>query len=98
MVRREEVQFFLQLHGLWEGVLALPPPPCPPFDIETMEPLDIPQQWGWSDEIEPPPEDWWRGEVAAWQAPELPLDDGQVLVIDADDPFPADDWPVYRAD
>jgi len=36
--------------------------------------------------------------MAAWQAPELPLDDGQVLVIDGNDPFPADDWPVYRAD
>ncbi len=34
----------------------------PPFDIETMEPLDVPPQWGWSDEIEPPPEDWWRGD------------------------------------
>ncbi|HRE00073.1 MAG TPA: amidase family protein, partial [Ilumatobacteraceae bacterium] len=33
-----EVEFFLRLHGLWEGVVALPPPPEPPFDIETMEP------------------------------------------------------------
>ncbi|MDF1852921.1 MAG: transposase [Verrucomicrobiales bacterium] len=98
MIRRDEVEFFLRLHGLWEGVLALPPPPRPPFDIETMEPLDVPPQWGWNDEIEPPPEDWWRGEEAAWQAPELPLDDGRVLVLDADDPFPADEWPVYRAD
>jgi len=50
-------------------------------------------------EIEPPPEDWWRGEdEAEWQAPELPLDDGQVLVLDAGDPFPAEEWPVYRAD
>jgi hypothetical protein len=49
--------------------------------------------------IEPPPEDWWRshGDLE-WQAPELPLDDGQVLVLDAEDPFPADEWPVYRAD
>jgi len=98
MIRRDEVEFFLRLHGLWVGVLALPPPPRPPFDIETMEPLDMPSQWGWSDEIEPPPEDWWRGEEAAWQAPELPLDDGRVLVLDADDPYPADEWPVYRVD
>ena len=64
-----------------------------------MEPLDVPPQWSWSDEIEPPPEDWWRshGDLE-WQAPELPLDDGQVLVLDAEDPFPADEWPVYRAD
>ena len=73
--------------------------PAPPFDIETMEPLDVPPQWGWSDEIEAPPEDWWRGaDQAGWQAPELPLDDGQVLVLDGADPFPADEWPVYRAD
>jgi hypothetical protein len=99
MMRRDEVEFFLRLHGLWEGIIALPPPPRPPFDIETMEPLDVPPQWGWSDEIEPPPEDWWRGAGdCEWQAPELPLDDGQVLVLDAEDPFPADEWPVYRAD
>jgi hypothetical protein len=33
-----------------------------------------------------------------WQAPELPLDDGQILVLDADDPIPADKWPVFRVD
>jgi len=98
MMRRDEVEFFLRLHGLWEGILALPPPPRPPFDIETMEPLDVPPHWGWSDEIEPPPEDWWRGDDLEWQAPELPLDDGQVLVLDAEVPFPADEWPVYRTD
>ena len=68
-------------------------------DESNLEPLDVPPQWGWSDEIESPPEDWWRGlGDSEWQAPELPLDDGQVLVLDADDPFPADDWPVYRTD
>ena len=63
-----------------------------------MEPLDVPPHWAWSDEIEPPPSDWWRGEEAAWHAPEFPLDDGQVLVLDADAPFPADEWPIYRED
>jgi len=53
---------------------------------------------GGSHEIEPPLEDWWRGEEAAWQVPELPLDDGQILVLDADDPIPANEWPVYRVD
>ena len=72
MMRRDEVEFFLQLHGLWEGILSLPPPPSPPFDIETMEPLDVPPQWGWSDEIEPPPEDWWRGEDAGWPGTRTP--------------------------
>jgi hypothetical protein len=37
MLRREEIEFFLRLHGLWEGVLSLPPPPEPPYDIESIE-------------------------------------------------------------
>jgi len=67
MIRREEVQFFLRLHGLWEGIIiiALPPPPRPPFDIESMEPLDLPPQWGWSDDFEAPPIDWWMDESPA---------------------------------
>jgi hypothetical protein len=88
IIRREEVQFFLRLHGLWEGIIALPPPPRPPFDIDTMEPLDVPPQCSWSDEIEPPPEDWWRGDETGWVAPELPLDEDRVLVLDADTAMP----------
>ena len=62
MMRRDEVEFFLRLHGLWEGIITLPP------------------------------EDWWRGaDDFEWQAPEPPPDDGQVLVLDAEDPFPADE-------
>lgn len=95
MMRREEVEFYLRLHGLWEGVVALPPSPRPPFDIETLEPLDVPPQWGWSDEIGPPPEDWWIGEETMWEAPELDFGDGRVLVLDAGDPFPVDDLPVF---
>ncbi len=34
LMRPEEIQFFLMLHGLWEGVIALPPPPDPPYDLE----------------------------------------------------------------
>ena len=34
MIRRAEVEFFLRLHGLWEAIVALPPPPEPPFDVE----------------------------------------------------------------
>jgi hypothetical protein len=99
MIRREEVQFFLRLHGLWEGIIALPPPPQPPFDIETLEPLDLPPQWGWSDDFEAPPADWWHGENdAEWQAPELDLGDGRVLVLDGTNPFPVDDCPVYSGD
>jgi len=32
MIRRDELEFFLRLHGLWEGIIALPPPPDPPFE------------------------------------------------------------------
>jgi hypothetical protein len=73
----------------------LPPPPRPPFDIETLEPLDVPPQWGWSDETDPPPADWWCGEEAVWEAPELDFGDGRVLVLDVGDPFPVDDLPVF---
>ena len=59
VIRRDEIEFFLCLHGLWEGIVTLPRPPPPPFDIETMEP------------IEPP-----------WQAPEIHLDDGRILVLE----------------
>ena len=30
----EQIEFFLRLQGLWEGVIQLPRPPPPPFDIE----------------------------------------------------------------
>jgi len=59
----------------------------------------ISTRWSWSNVIEPPHDDWWRSHSdLEWQAPELPLDDGQVLILDAEDPFPADEWPVYRVD
>ena len=28
MMRREEVEFYLRLHGLWGGIIGLPPPPA----------------------------------------------------------------------
>ena len=34
MIRHEEIEFFLRLHGLWQGIIHLPRPPPPPFDIE----------------------------------------------------------------
>jgi hypothetical protein len=30
VIRREEIQFFLRLHGLWEGIFQLPLPPVRP--------------------------------------------------------------------
>ena len=62
---------------------------------QTLEPLDLPPQWGWSDDFEAPPIDWWKDESPAWEAPELDFGDGRVLVLDATDPFPVDDCPVY---
>ena len=91
--RPEEVQFFLQLHGMWEGIIDIPPPPDPPFDIDTMEPLSCPferllerrRQFTSSSANSPQVE---------WQAPELPLDDERILVLDAD-PAPPDDFPDF---
>ena len=100
MIRRSEVEFFLRLHGLWEGIIALPPPPRPPFDIDTLEPLDVPPQWAWSDDIETPPPDWWLGDMPdpAWQEPEFDFGNGRSLTVDVVDPFPPDDVPVFRWD
>jgi hypothetical protein len=42
VLRHEEVEFFLRLHGLWEGVVHLPRPPPPPFDIESLERIEPP--------------------------------------------------------
>jgi hypothetical protein len=42
VVPLEQIQFFLRLHGLWEGLIQLPRPPPPPFDIETMDPIEPP--------------------------------------------------------
>ncbi|MCC6884195.1 MAG: hypothetical protein IT576_18690 [Verrucomicrobiales bacterium] len=88
------LEFLQSADSSLQPEIALPPPPRPPFDIETMEPLDVPSQWGWSDEIGPPPEDWWIGGESVWAAPELDFGDGGVLVLDAGNPFPMDDLPV----
>ena len=68
MIRSQEVEFFLRLHGLWEGVIGLPPPPDPPYDIETMEPIHAPPHLGWGDEGgEGQPRDEWPEDQPAWQ-------------------------------
>ena len=147
IVRLEEIEFFLRLHGLWEPdpaereeidcrpaarrverqrhqrIISLPPPPDPPFDIEkrrgiggvldvgeaearresppggagesNREPLNVPIHWSWSDQTDPPPEDWWQDTPGEWEAPELPLDDGYTLVLDGDAPHEIADFPTF---
>jgi hypothetical protein len=94
--RPEQIEFFLRLYGLWEGIIDIPPPPRPPFDIETFEPIEPPWQaikeWIPDDEpdltwfnqprkpSEPDPD--WFDQSLAWKAPEVPLNDGCILVLE----------------
>ena len=95
-LRPGEVEFFLRLYGLWEGIIHLPRPPPPPFDIETMEPIEPPWQaikeWIPDDE---PDLNWFNQErkpvgddsrqydqSPAWRSTEIPLGDGRTLVLD----------------
>jgi hypothetical protein len=94
MIRRSEVEFFLRLHGLWEAIVALPPPPDPPFDIDTIEPIEVPPHAIWRDDFEAFGPDRWTEIDPAWAAPELDLGDGRRLVLDAPDPFPEEEWTV----
>ena len=41
-IRPGEIEFFLRLHGLWESAIDIPPPPDPPFDLDTFEPIEPP--------------------------------------------------------
>ncbi len=97
VIRREEIEFFLRLHGLWEGIVTLPRPPPPPFDIHTMEPIEPPWQaikeWIPDEEpdldwfnrprnlLEPDPD--WFDQNPAWKASEIHLDDGRILVLES---------------
>jgi len=85
--RREEIEFFLRLHGLWEGVIDLPPPPDPPFDIETFEPIEPPWQaireWIPDDDAEPG-FDLFDQRRASGKPVEIPREDGTILVLDSD--------------
>ena len=97
VIRREEIQFFLRLHGLWEGIIQLPRPPPPPFDIETMKPIEPPWQaikeWIADDE---PDLDWFNrprnpsnpdpegiDQSPTWQPEEIQLDDERILVLES---------------
>ena len=85
--RPGEIQFFLRLHGLWEGVIDLPPPPDPPFDIETFEPIEPPWQaireWIPDDDAELG-FDLFDQRPASGKPVEIPREDGTILVLDSD--------------
>jgi hypothetical protein len=92
----QQVEFLLRLHGLWGGIIQLPRPSPPPFDIEIMEPIEPPWQaikeWIPDDE---PDLDWfnrprkpnvpdpdWFDQTPTWKVPEIQLDDGRILVLE----------------
>ena len=98
MMRREEIESFLLLRDLWESFISLPPPE-PPYDIETIEPIDVPPVSIWAGETDPPPAIWWEHGAPAKpppRHPELERDEGCVLVLDGD-PGPEAEWPVNAA-
>ena len=71
--------------GHWEGVIGLPPPPAPLFDIETFEPIEPPWQaireWI-PDDDEPEQADWFDQRAPSCKPVEIPLEDGYTLVLD----------------
>ena len=95
IIRRSEIEFFLKLWGMWEGIISLPPPPDPPFNIETLEPEHLPYGWEIPEDHLPPPEEWWdQHDNDDWRNPELPLGDGLTLVFDAE-PLPSEEFPEF---
>ncbi|MDF1754468.1 MAG: hypothetical protein P1U89_16915 [Verrucomicrobiales bacterium] len=65
------------------------------IDIETIESEVIPLGWEVPQEYLPPPAEWWRQhDSEEWRNPELPLEDGKVLVFDAE-LLPPDEFPVF---
>ncbi len=38
--RPEQIEFFLRLHGLWEGIIQLPRPPPPPQEFLETRPAE----------------------------------------------------------
>ena len=67
----------------------VPPPPDPPFDIETFEPIEPPWQairaWIPADDDESPtdtPELWDQTTGTGWKAPEIDLGDGRTPILE----------------
>ena len=67
---------------------------------QTMEPEALPLGWEirWPtppEEHLPPPDEWWhQNDSEEWRNPELPLEDGKILVLDAE-PLPPEEFPVF---
>ncbi len=65
----------------------IPPPPLPPFDIETFEPIEPPwqaiRQWIPAGDDEQAL-DLFDQRVQRWKPLEIPLEDGSILVLDSD--------------
>ena len=85
--RPSEVPFFLRLHGLWEGVIGIPQPPDPPFDIETFEPIEPPWQaireWIPDDDAEPG-DDLFDQRPDSGKPVEIRREDDSILVLNGD--------------
>ena len=86
LTRPEAIEFFLRLHGLWDGLVNIPPPPDPPFDLDTFEPIDPPwpaiREWipaAATDPLAVFPEDILS---THWVPKEIRLDDERTLVLD----------------
>ncbi len=83
--RSGEIEFFLRLHGLWEGIIDIPPPPDPPFDIETFEPIEPPWQaireWIPDDDADPAGDLFDQTPVRSSPV-EIRRQDGSILVLD----------------
>jgi len=86
-IRPGEIEFFLRLHGLWESAIDIPPPPDPPFDLDTFEPIEPPWQaireWIPADDDEQGP-DLFDQREESWKPAEIHLEDGSILVLDSD--------------
>ena len=70
--------------------INIPPPPDPPFDIDTFEPIEPPwqaiKQWIPTDDDEPSFhwQDTHHSNESQWKPREVPLDDDRILVLDVD--------------
>ena len=80
---------------------ALPiSPPRLPFDIETLEPLDVPPSGvgTMTSSLRRPTGGRATCPIPPWQEPEFDFGEGSTLNLEAAAPFPPDDAPVFGWD